>query len=125
MVLQRYGAKKSVLKEDDFINASKMVESFFSKTPTVLDFNLTERFGRPVYLKLENLQATGSFKVRGAVNCMGNLTAEQKSRGVITCSSGNHGRAVAWAAANHKCCAEWFQTGIVLVGAWGQRARSH
>ena len=95
MVLQRCGAKKSVLKEDDFINASKMVESFFSKTPTVLDFNLTERFGRPVYLKLENLQATGSFKVRGAVNCMGNLTAEQKSRGVITCSSGNHGRAVA------------------------------
>jgi len=49
-----------------------------------------------VYLKLENLQETGSFKVRGAVNKMPNLTPEEKTRGVVTGSSGNHGKTVAF-----------------------------
>jgi len=51
-----------------------------------------------VYLKLENLQVTGSFKIRGAANKMLNLTAEEKRRGVVTGSSGNHGSAVAYIA---------------------------
>lgn len=53
---------------------------------------------RRVYLKLEGLQVTGSFKVRGAANKMLSLTAEEKARGVVTGSSGNHGRAVAYVA---------------------------
>lgn len=51
-----------------------------------------------VYLKLENLQVTGSFKIRGAANKMLNLTTEEKRRGVVTGSSGNHGSAVAYIA---------------------------
>lgn len=54
--------------------------------------------GRPVHLKLETLVATGSFKVRGAAARMQALGANERRRGVITCSSGNHGRAVAFVA---------------------------
>ena len=49
-------------------------------------------------LKLENLQPTGSFKVRGALNTLHTLTKEQKNKGLITASGGNHGLAVAYAA---------------------------
>lgn len=54
--------------------------------------------GRPVYLKAENLQETGSFKARGALNLLLQLSADQRARGVITASAGNHGQAIAWAA---------------------------
>src|SRR5438874_1864110 len=54
--------------------------------------------GRDVWLKAENLQRTGSFKVRGAVNAVLQLTPEQRERGVITLSAGNHGQALAYAA---------------------------
>src|SRR2546429_6335148 len=54
--------------------------------------------GRDVWLKAENLQRTGSFKVRGAVNAVLQLTPEQRDRGVITLSAGNHGQALAYAA---------------------------
>ncbi len=54
--------------------------------------------GRRVLLKLENLQPTGSFKVRGAAARLGALDDEERARGVVACSSGNHGRAVAWVA---------------------------
>ncbi len=51
-----------------------------------------------MYLKLENLQRTGAFKIRGAANKLQSLSPEQRERGVITVSSGNHGRAVAYVA---------------------------
>jgi len=54
--------------------------------------------GVPVYLKLENEQPTGAFKLRGAWTCIGRLRAEERARGVVTYSSGNHGQAVAFAA---------------------------
>ena len=53
---------------------------------------------RPLWLKPENLQPTGSFKMRGALNALGALDAGVRARGVLTHSSGNHGRALAWAA---------------------------
>ncbi len=52
----------------------------------------------PIYLKLENLQRTGSFKLRGATNRIAHLTAEEAARGVIAASAGNHAQGVAWAA---------------------------
>ena len=52
----------------------------------------------PVYLKLENLQRTGAFKLRGALNCIAQLTEAQARRGVIAASGGNHAQGVAWAA---------------------------
>lgn len=60
---------------------------------------LSERAGRPVYLKLENQQRTGSFKLRGALNAVESLAPEERARGVVTASAGNHGLGVALAAA--------------------------
>ena len=54
--------------------------------------------GTDLYLKTENLQITGSFKVRGAYYKMTKLTPEEKAKGVIACSAGNHAQGVAWAA---------------------------
>ena len=54
--------------------------------------------GRPMFLKCENLQPAGAFKIRGAFNMVAQLTPEQRARGVITYSSGNHGQAMALAA---------------------------
>jgi threonine dehydratase len=54
--------------------------------------------GREVYLKAENLQRTGAFKVRGAVNKLSTLSDDERARGVVAASAGNHGQAVAWAA---------------------------
>jgi threonine dehydratase len=59
---------------------------------------LTLRTGREVVLKTENLQRTGSFKIRGAVNVLGSLTEAERDAGVIAASAGNHGQAVAFAA---------------------------
>ena len=60
---------------------------------------LDEIAGAPVYLKAELLQHTGPFKLRGALNRMRGLTADERARGVITVSAGNHAAAVARAGA--------------------------
>lgn len=67
-------------------------------TPTVLSATLSERFGVPVHLKLEQRQTTGSFKLRGASNAIASLSSQEKARGVVAASTGNHGRALAHAA---------------------------
>ena len=67
-------------------------------TPVSTSESLRRETGRTCFLKAENLQRTGSFKIRGAVSCMTTLTPEQTAAGVIAASAGNHGQAVAWAA---------------------------
>jgi threonine dehydratase len=67
-------------------------------TPVYGSETLSRRSGRKVWLKAENLQRTGSFKVRGAVNKMSLLGDAERAAGVIAASAGNHGQAVAWAA---------------------------
>jgi threonine dehydratase len=67
-------------------------------TPVYPSETLSRLAGRAVQLKAENLQRTGSFKIRGAVNTMHSLTAEERAAGVVAASAGNHGQAVAWAA---------------------------
>ena len=74
------------------------VRALVPESPLIRAGELSERLEREVWLKLENLQTTGAFKVRGAAARMAALTAEERARGVVTCSSGNHGRAVAWVA---------------------------
>lgn len=68
------------------------------KTPILGDAQLGEKYGATVTLKLENLQLTNSFKIRGAANKILSMSTQDKARGVITVSSGNHGRAVAYIA---------------------------
>ena len=79
--------------------ARKAVEGFVTRTPLLWAADITARAGSDIFLKLESLQMTGSFKIRGAANRMMALTASERARGVIACSSGNHGRAVAHVAA--------------------------
>ena len=68
------------------------------KTPLIFSEPLSQHSGCNVYLKCENLQSTGSFKLRGATSAILNLSDSDKSKGVITASSGNHGAATAAAA---------------------------
>jgi len=68
------------------------------ETPTVRSATFSQLAGRDVWLKAENLQRTGSFKVRGAVNRVAALDDRERARGVVAASAGNHGQAVAWAA---------------------------
>ena len=67
-------------------------------TPVFPSETLSRRAGRDVLLKAENLQRTGAFKIRGAVNTIAMLSDEERRAGVVTASAGNHGQAVAWAA---------------------------
>jgi threonine dehydratase len=68
------------------------------ETPVISSETLGRLSARPVWLKAENLQRTGSFKIRGAYNRISLLTGAERSAGVVTASAGNHGQAVAWAA---------------------------
>jgi threonine dehydratase len=68
------------------------------RTPTELSNSLTEHAGVPVYLKLEHRQTTGAFKLRGATNAVAMLTPDERKRGVVAVTTGNHGRALAQAA---------------------------
>jgi threonine dehydratase len=67
-------------------------------TPVYRSETLSLLLGREAFLKAENLQRTGSFKVRGAYNRISTLSVEEREAGVVAASAGNHGQAVAWAA---------------------------
>jgi threonine dehydratase len=67
-------------------------------TPLYASETFTRLSGRPVFLKAENLQRTGSFKIRGAYNTIAQLGRSERDAGVVAASAGNHGQAVAWAA---------------------------
>lgn len=82
----------------DIEAAAKRLETVIHKTPLEASHTFGEMAGQEVFLKLENLQRTGSFKVRGAANCIQTLTDEQKSHGVIAASAGNHAQGVALGA---------------------------
>jgi len=86
------------VRMQDIYLAKQRIRSIVRRTPLVQSPLLTSRVGNSVYLKLESLQETGSFKIRGAANKMLSLTEEEKTRGVVTGSSGNHGLAVAFLA---------------------------
>lgn len=78
--------------------ARKRTAGRLRRTPLVRSATLGDVNSGPVYLKLESLQETGAFKLRGATNRLLTLTPEERARGVVTVSTGNHGRAVAFAA---------------------------
>ena len=84
---------------EDIQAASRRIKPYILHTPLIPSRFLSERYAVPVFLKLECLQPTGSFKIRGAASRLLQLTPEEKQRGVITVSSGNHGRALAYTAA--------------------------
>ncbi|CAN5252922.1 threonine ammonia-lyase [soil metagenome] len=82
----------------DFEAARAMVATVASVTPMESSHFLAEILGVPVFMKCESLQRTGSYKIRGAYNRISRLTDEEKSRGVVAASAGNHAQGVAFAA---------------------------
>lgn len=83
---------------DQIKAAQQTIGGRIHRTPMVSSATLSERFGAPMWLKLENLQKTGSFKPRGVLNKIASLTPEERARGLVAASAGNHAQAVAWAA---------------------------
>jgi len=82
----------------DIQEARRRLQGIAEETPIYLSETFSRRCGREVRLKAENLQRTGAFKVRGAVNKLATLSPEERAAGVVAASAGNHGQAVAWAA---------------------------
>jgi threonine dehydratase len=78
--------------------ARNTIAASVQRTPLLRSVDLSTATGVDILLKLESLQPTGAFKLRGATNAVRRLSIEQRSRGVGCCSTGNHGRAVAYAA---------------------------
>jgi threonine dehydratase len=82
----------------DFEAARAKVSEVAKLTPMESSNFLSELLGSPVFLKCENLQRTGSYKIRGAYNRLSKLTADERARGVVAASAGNHAQGVALAA---------------------------
>jgi threonine dehydratase len=78
--------------------AARFLNGRVRRTPVEYSEPLSKILGAPAWLKLESMQLTGSFKIRGALFRLSRLTVAEKRDGVVTCSAGNHGKAVAYAA---------------------------
>lgn len=83
---------------DEFEQAAQRVKGIVSKTPLIESHWLSEFTGHQVFFKCENLQRTGAYKIRGAYNLISQLSPEEKKRGVVAASAGNHAQGVALAA---------------------------
>jgi len=82
----------------DILAANDRIKGLVNKTPVMKSRTLDNMFNAEIFLKCENFQRVGAFKMRGALNAISLLSDDQKSKGVITHSSGNHAQAVALAA---------------------------
>ena len=79
----------------DVVAAAGRIARHAHRTPVLRSSSVDERTGASVFFKCENLQRMGAFKFRGAFNALSQLSAEQKKRGVLAYSSGNHAQAIA------------------------------
>ncbi|CAA9542619.1 MAG: Threonine dehydratase [uncultured Thermomicrobiales bacterium] len=84
---------------DDVLAARDRIAGLVHRTPVLRSETLSAMTGTRLGLKAENFQKTGSFKARGALNALMQLSPEQRERGIVTLSAGNHGQGLAWAAA--------------------------
>ncbi|MEK6285592.1 MAG: threonine/serine dehydratase [Acidobacteriota bacterium] len=102
---------------DDVRRASERIASMARRTPLERSRRLSVEHGRDVFLKLECFQLTGSFKIRGAMAKLSALTADERARGVLTVSAGNHGLAVA------HCCEVLGFAATIVVPESASRAK--
>jgi threonine dehydratase len=116
---------------DDVRAARVLLEGVSRTTPLEGSRALSERVGGPVWLKCENLQRTGSFKIRGAYVRIARLSEHERSRGVVAASAGNHAQGVALAAALLGCRATVFMPEaaplpkVAATRAYGAEVRLH
>jgi threonine dehydratase len=82
----------------DVLRARAVIRRYLDPTPLIASPLLSERLGCDIFLKCENLQPIGAFKIRGGLYLMSRLTDDERERGVVTASSGNHGQSIAFAA---------------------------
>jgi threonine dehydratase len=91
-------SQRSLITLDDVLAAQRVIAGRVHRTPVVTSTFLGKQTGVRLFFKLELFQKTGSFKPRGVLNKLHHLSVEQKEKGVITLSAGNHAQALAWAA---------------------------
>jgi threonine dehydratase len=110
---------------EDFEHALDIVHRVTQRTPLESSRYLAEILGVPkVYLKCENLQRTGAYKLRGAYNRLRQLSDEERARGVVAASAGNHAQGVAFAARELGIKATIFMPlGVALAPRWCSRGR--
>ena len=82
---------------DNFNTVLKRISPYINKTPIISSSSLNDMFDIDIFFKLELMQKTGSFKARGAINKVLQLSDEERSRGVVAISAGNHAQATSWA----------------------------
>ena len=92
-----------MLQFDDILAAAGRLDGVAHRTPVLTSGTLDSMLGVQVFMKAENLQRMGAFKFRGGYNAVNVLTDDERSRGVVAFSSGNHAQAVALAAQLHGC----------------------
>ena len=83
---------------EKFEEASELVQRVTSETKLVFSEFFSEQSGNKVFFKPENMQYTGAYKVRGAYYKISTLSEEEKKKGIVTASAGNHAQGVAYAA---------------------------
>lgn len=98
MIFQATETAQEYIDISSIREARARIESYVKRTPTERSESLSRYLGTNIFVKYELFQKTGSFKVRGAFNKMLSLSAEERSRGVVAVSGGNHAQAVAYAA---------------------------
>lgn len=102
---------------NDVLQAKERIASIVRRTPLEHSSWLSSEFGRDVLLKLECFQVTGSFKIRGAMAKLSRLTEDERARGILTISAGNHGLAVA------HCARELSLNATIVVPRTASRAK--
>ncbi len=102
-LLQRKGTENNMMTLDKFEEASEVVKKVTNKTKLVHSAYLSEMTGNKVYLKPENMQVTGAYKIRGAYYKVSTLPKDERAKGLITASAGNHAQGVAYAAKKFGC----------------------
>ena len=86
---------KSVIEFERIAKAKNILSPIINETPLQYNANLSEKYGANVFLKREDLQTVRSYKIRGAYNKINSLTSEEKKRGIVAASAGNHAQGVA------------------------------
>jgi threonine dehydratase len=132
--LKGNGIVFSDLKPTEVLAAAERLRPVVKRTPLIMSEALSEIAGGPVFLKLENRQTTGSFKLRGAFNVLSTLDRDARARGVVASSAGNHGLGVAYAAKQLGIAATIFipataarvkRDGIAALGATLDTSQPH
>src|SRR5213592_4825783 len=88
----------SIPKLQDILLAQKRIRPYLARTPLYSYPAINELVGTTLFIKHENYQPVGAFKVRGGINLVSQLNKEERERGVISASTGNHGQSIAYAA---------------------------